>query len=93
MTIIIWRSVGFRPICLDKAGIAFVKSVEVIEVRQFYENQAYHAGYREPMKSCYRPKGLLVQRDDTWLATRKSGFDSPAVQSRPRRDRAGVGRK
>jgi hypothetical protein len=23
--------------------------------------------------------GLLVQRDDTWLATRKSGFDSPAV--------------
>ena len=23
--------------------------------------------------------GLLVQREDAWLATRKSGFDSPAV--------------
>ena len=25
--------------------------------------------------------GLLVQREDVWLATRKSGFDSPAVHS------------
>jgi hypothetical protein len=26
--------------------------------------------------------GLLVQRKDTWPATRKSGFDSPAVHSK-----------
>jgi hypothetical protein len=26
-------------------------------------------------------KGLLVKREDAWLATRKSGFDSPAVHS------------
>jgi hypothetical protein len=26
-----------------------------------------------------KTNGLLVQRDDVWLATRKSGFDSPAV--------------
>jgi hypothetical protein len=26
-------------------------------------------------------RGLLVQRDDAWLATRRSGFDSPAVHS------------
>ena len=25
--------------------------------------------------------GLLVQREDAWFATRKSGFDSPAVHS------------
>jgi hypothetical protein len=26
--------------------------------------------------------GLLVQREDAWLATRKSGFNSPAVHLR-----------
>jgi hypothetical protein len=29
-----------------------------------------------------RKLGLLVERDDVWLATRKSGFNSPAVHSK-----------
>jgi hypothetical protein len=30
-------------------------------------------------KTLLKTQGLLVQREDTWPATRKSGFDSPAV--------------
>lgn len=32
-----------------------------------------------PLVTSHKLNGLLVQRDDSWLATRQSGFDSPAV--------------
>ncbi len=36
-------------------------------------------GSNPGLTSLTKQYGLLVQRDDTWPATRKSGFDSPAV--------------